>query len=153
MFGPSLRSPELLCPLLTSANPSRHLSITVVRDRLADLPGYCALTFTLMPAAYTLKLSVQVSDFEDIGLLIQLARLYAISVRQASALPAASFRFHLAMDTLAVRLTIPPVGLVEDFHLQVRAPCRAHPYKKEGHSRGPPWFRKLGEEADLLTTA
>jgi len=28
-----------------------------------------------MPAAYTLKLSVQVSDFEDICLLIQLARL------------------------------------------------------------------------------
>ena len=98
----------------------------VVRDRLSDLPGYCALTFTLMPAASTFKLSVQVSDFEDICLLIQLARLYAVSVRQASALPAASFRFHLAMDTLAVRLTIPPVGLVEDFHLQVSAPCRAH---------------------------
>jgi hypothetical protein len=30
------------------------------------------------------------------------------------------------MDTLAVRLTIPPVGLVGDFHSQVRAPCRAH---------------------------
>jgi len=27
---------------------------------------------------------------------------YVIPVRQASALPAASFRFHLAMDTLAV---------------------------------------------------
>src|SRR5215467_8366517 len=51
---------------------------------------------------------------------------YAISVRRASALPAASFRFHLAMDTLAVQLTIPPVGLVGDFHSQVRAPCRAH---------------------------
>ncbi len=51
---------------------------------------------------------------------------YAISVRQASALPAASFRFHLTMDTLAVRLTVPPVGPVEDLHLQVGAPCRAH---------------------------
>ncbi len=51
---------------------------------------------------------------------------YAIPVRRASALPAASFRFHLAMDTLAVRLTIPPVGFVENFHLQVGAPCRAH---------------------------
>jgi len=51
---------------------------------------------------------------------------YAIPVRRASALPAASFRFHLAMDTLAVRLTIPPVGFVEDSHLQVGAPCRAH---------------------------
>jgi magnesium transporter len=44
-------------------------------------------------------------------------------------LPAASFRFHLTADTLAVRLTIPPVGLVEDFHLLVNAPCRAHQKK------------------------
>jgi len=51
---------------------------------------------------------------------------YAISVRQTSVLPAASFRFHLAMDTLAVQLTIPPVGFVGDFHSQVSAPCRAH---------------------------
>src|SRR5216683_7445323 len=51
---------------------------------------------------------------------------YAVSVRRASVLPAASFRFHLAMDTLAVRLTIPPVGFVGDFHSQVSAPCRAH---------------------------
>src|SRR5216684_687650 len=54
---------------------------------------------------------------------------YAISVRRTSALPAASFRFHLAMDTLAVQLTIPPVGSVGDFHSLVRAPCRAHDSK------------------------
>jgi len=30
------------------------------------------------------------------------------------------------MDTLAVRLTVPPVGSVGDFHSLVRAPCRAH---------------------------
>src|SRR5437588_6846658 len=54
---------------------------------------------------------------------------YAISVRRASVLPAASFRFHLAMDTLAVQLTIPPVGFVGDFHSLVNAPCRAHKSK------------------------
>jgi hypothetical protein len=54
---------------------------------------------------------------------------YAISVRRASVLPAASFRFHLAMDSLAVRLTIPPVGFVGDFHSLVSAPCRAHKNK------------------------
>jgi hypothetical protein len=54
------------------------------------------------------------------------AASYAVSIRQASVLPAASSRFHLAMDTLAVRLTIPPAGFVEDFHLQMNAPCRAH---------------------------
>src|SRR5947199_10079580 len=47
---------------------------------------------------------------------------YAISVRRASVLPAASFRFQLALDTLAVRLTFPPVGSVGDFHSQVSAP-------------------------------
>ena len=41
------------------------------------------------------------------------------------------------MDTLAVRLTVPPVGPVEDFHLHVGAPCRAH-HKKTGRlSRQP----------------
>jgi len=34
------------------------------------------------------------------------------------------------MDTLAVRLTIPLVGFVGDFHSLVRAPCRAHIDKK-----------------------
>jgi hypothetical protein len=55
-----------------------------------------------------------------------LAVSYAVSVRRASVLLAASSGFHLAVDTLAVRLTIPPARFVEDFHLQVSAPCRAH---------------------------
>ena len=75
-------------------------------------------------------LSVQELDFEDIGLLIQHDRLDAISVRQTSALPAASFRFPLAMDTLAVRLTVPLAGSVRNFHSQVSAPCRAHQRRK-----------------------
>jgi hypothetical protein len=62
---------------------------------------------------------------------------YAVSVGRASVLLTASFRFHLAMDTLAVRLTIPPVRLVRDFHPLVNAPCRAHK-KKGGPASGPP---------------
>jgi len=46
---------------------------------------------------------------------------YAVSVRRASVLPAASFRFGLATDTLAVRLTVPAAGPVEDS----ATPCRA----------------------------
>jgi len=75
MFGLQFGRMNLLCPRLTSATPSHRLSATVARGKVADLPGYCALTFTLMPAAYTYKFSVQVSDFEEICLLIQLARL------------------------------------------------------------------------------
>ena len=61
-----------------------------------------------------------------IALSPSMAASYAISVRQASALPAASFRSHLAVNTLAVRLTVPPAGSVGDLHPQVSAPCRAH---------------------------
>ncbi len=64
-----------------------------------------------------------------------IAASYAIPVRQASVLLTASFRFHLAVDTLAVRLTIPPAGVVEDFHLLVNAPCRAHKAKASRNKR------------------
>ena len=47
--------------------------------------------------------------------------LYAISVRRLGTLPAASFRSHLAMDTLAVRLTLPTTKCVVDFHHQAIA--------------------------------
>jgi len=47
-------------------------------------------------------------------------------------LPAASFRFHLAVDTLAVQLMIPPAGVIGDLHSLVIAPCRAH------HKKGIP---------------
>src|SRR5665647_1908343 len=120
MFGPSVRAlsgsppvPDLLCPLLTSACASRHLRVAVAQGTHADLPGYCEPTFTLMPVGSTPLCSVQVLGFADNGLL-------------ASALPSASSRFAVARDTLAVRLTVPLAGSVEDFHLRVSAPCRAH---------------------------
>ncbi len=51
---------------------------------------------------------------------------YAIPVRQATVLPAASFRFHLKMDTLVVWLTVPLAEPEEDVHFEVSAPYRAH---------------------------
>src|SRR3989338_4017374 len=54
------------------------------------------------------------------------AASYPLPVRQASALPSASSRFPVPRNTLAVRLTLPLAGRVEDFHLQVSAPRRAH---------------------------
>src|SRR5690606_41072280 len=75
------------------------------------------------------------------------AALYAIPVRQASALPSASFRSHLAMSTLAVRLTVPLVGPVEDLHLQVGAPCRAHQKKTPG-KRGVPEAMQLASRSE-----
>ena len=54
---------------------------------------------------------------------------YPLPVRQASALPSASSRCAVTRDTLAVQLTLPLAGRVEDLHLQVSAPCRAHHQK------------------------
>src|SRR5690606_38325106 len=82
-----------------------------------------------MSVGSTPRCSVQVSGFASICLLTPPRRLYPLRVPRTSALPAASFRSHLAMDTLAVRLTLPLVGHVENFHLQVSAPCRAHKEK------------------------
>src|SRR5271166_6286260 len=82
-----------------------------------------------MPVGSTSQRSVQELGFASIGLLTPLRRLYPLPVRQASVLPSASSGFHLAMDTLAVPLTLPLAGCVEDFHLQVSAPCRAHQKK------------------------
>jgi hypothetical protein len=79
--------------------------------------------------------SVQVLGFADICPLTLPCRLYPLPVRQASALPTASSRFHLTMDTLAVQLTLPLAGCVEDLHLLVSAPCRAHKEEK-GKSTG-----------------
>ncbi|HWO36549.1 MAG TPA: hypothetical protein VNO32_47810, partial [Candidatus Acidoferrum sp.] len=74
---------------------------------------------------------MQVLGFASIGLLTPLRPLYPLAVRQSSALPTASSGFHLTADTLAVQLTLPLAGCVEDLHLQVSAPCRAH-HKKAG---------------------
>ena len=63
-----------------------------------------------MPVGSTSQCSVQVLGFASIGLLTPLRRLYPLPVRRASLLPTASSRFHLAMDTLAVQLTLPPAG-------------------------------------------
>ncbi len=109
---------------------------SVTKDNMADLPGYCALTFTLMPVGSTSRRSVQVLGFTSMGPLTPPCRLYPLPVRQASALPAASSRFRLATGTLAVQLTLPLAGCVEDLHLQVSAPCRAHP-KRRGEPSAP----------------
>jgi len=88
------------------------------------------------------------------------AASYPLPVRQASALPSASSRFPVTRNTLAVRLTLPLVGRVEDFHLQVSAPCRAHQIKnpqvftwgffvcKESDD-DLLWFRHHIDEADM----
>src|SRR5207237_4628732 len=114
-------------PRLTSEYASEDLSISVaLTGTHSDLPGYRALSFTLMPVGSTPHRSVQVPGFDDLGHLTPVRRLYPLPVRQASALPPASFRRPVARNALAVQLALPLAGYAEDFHLQESAPCRAH---------------------------
>jgi hypothetical protein len=57
-----------------------------------------------------IELVVQVSDFEDMRLLIQLARLLRGFCSSGQRFACGFLRFHLAIDTLAVQLTIPLSG-------------------------------------------
>ena len=87
------RPPRLRCNSLHSMQPP-HL-----RDRVrvvCDFDLCCSLVRSVPPS-------------------------YAISVRRLGTLPAASFRFRLAADTLAVRLTLPTTKRVVDFHHQAIA--------------------------------
>src|SRR5688572_1869041 len=79
-----------------------------------------------MPVGFTPRRSVQASGFDDLCRLTPTRRLNPLPVRQASVLPTASSGLSVARETLAAQLTLPLAGCVEDFHLQVSAPCRAH---------------------------
>ncbi len=94
--------------------------------KLQTSPGNALSPSRLCPPHLRTSFPYRYRTLKGFAFSSSLHASYAISVRRASVLPAASSRFHLAMDTLAVRLTIPPVGFVGDFHSLVRAPCRAH---------------------------
>ena len=126
-FAPCRR---LLWPLLTSARASRHLSMTVAR-RFPSAPVQISPGIALSPSRLCLSdlrhgVPYKFRALQISACLPRRAASYPLPVRQASALPSASSRFAVTRDTLAVRLTLPLVGRVEDFHPHVRAPCRAH---------------------------
>ena len=106
-------------------NGKKHsLFIEKNGETSADLPGYCAPTFTLMPVGSTSRRSVQVSGFTDIGRLTQSRRLVSASCSSGQ-------RFAFGFLQISSRPEHPCrsansslVGRVENFHLQVSAPCR-----------------------------
>ena len=73
---------------------------------------------------------------------------YAIPVRRVSVLPSAFFRFHLAMDTLAVRLIVPLVGPIVDFHHQVIRPAPPVPEQRQLRRYAP--YSAHNEKAELM---
>ena len=115
---PITETSSLLCPLLTS-----HSSLLL---RLMEPPARpprlrCALFpliypphLLVLPATFGLHLFWQTYPY--------FRALYVISVRRTKSLLTASFRFHLTMDTLAVRLyTSSLPRRVRDFHPLERA--------------------------------
>ena len=108
-----------------------------------------------MSVGSTSARSVQVLGFDDIGRLTPCRRLYPLRVPRTSALLTTSSRFPVARDTLVVQLTLPLVGRVEDFHLQVCAPCRAH-QREEARFEGEPLFMQRlfsGHETRIICEA
>ena len=142
MFGPSVRSNEPTMPSADLCNffPSpRDDSSQLAKLQIS--PGNALSPSRLCPPHLHTIPPYRYWTLKRFAFSSRLHASYAISVRQASALPAASFRFHLAMDTLADRLTIPPVGFVGDFHSRVRAPCRAHKAKSPREQNALAGFR------------
>ncbi len=93
LMRPLVRPPRLRCALFPLIYPP-HLPV--------------------LPATFGLHLSVQAYPY--------FRALYVIPVRRTKSLLTASFRFHLAMDTLAVRLyTSSLPRRVRDFHPLERA--------------------------------
>jgi hypothetical protein len=93
LMRPPVRSPRLRCTLF----PLIHLPHLLV-----------------LPATFGLHRSLPTYPY--------FPALYVVPVRQAKGLPTASFRFHLAMDTLAVQLCTSSLPTrTRDFHPLERA--------------------------------
>ncbi len=139
-------SDPLLWPRLTSPRLSGNVSVTVVsfvpqsgRHTWKHSRAMRA-TFTLMPAAFTSMPPVQVSDFEDIGLLIRHDRLvcdfYSSGQRFACGflqIPPRDGHPCRPADTSpcrACRELTPPSDrlhtICNQLALEHHAPCRAH---------------------------
>jgi|GEM_PF-1981511 len=124
-FSPSR---HLLRPLLTSSPASRHLAMSVaLQAPMRISPGMTHPPSRLCPSDLRHSVPCKNRALAIRAASPRCAASYPLPVRQASALPSASFRFAVTHNTLAVRLTLPLAGRVEDFHLQASAPCRAHP--------------------------
>ena len=79
---------------------------------------------TLFPTIYLLHLHLRFCVALGFILFSRLTHLRmpdAVSVRQVSGLPRASFRFHLAMDTLASSYALGATSCARDFHPLERA--------------------------------
>ena len=121
------RSRDLLWPRLTSDDASENLSILVAQRHAARSPR------VLRTHLHAYACRIYAASFRaSTGLCISWPShpACAASIRFLFVAPALCLRLPPDLqspgDTLAAPLTLPLAGCVEDFHLQVSAPCRAH---------------------------
>ncbi len=111
-----------LCRLSPNVRLSSHDGETFPQTSLSKLSNFHLI--------YLLHLHLQISDSIGLRFALQthpsVPASYAVSVRQTETLPAASFRFHLTMDTLAVQLTIPTIKARWDLSSLSYLTCQAH---------------------------
>ena len=122
---------DLLWPRLTSpaASPRPCEQASFIAPSEIS-PGMAHRLPRLCPSHLLPQLPCKHWTLSLIALSSAAAASYVLPVRRTSVLLTASFRFHLAMDTLAVRLALPLAGCALDFNQLVSAPCRAHNKKR-----------------------
>ena len=132
---------SLLWALLTS-----HSSLLLRLMRPPARPP--RLRCTLFPLIYLPHLLVLPATFglhRFLPTYPYFPALYVVPVRQAKGLPAASFRFHLTMDTLAVQLCTSSLPTrTRDLHPLERA--HGAQTEKTGHPRFPEKKRKAADQ-------
>ena len=135
-FGPSSLAP-LLRPLLTSDSASVDLSIYVAQRHAVrsprvlhtDLHAYARRIYvTAFRTRFGLCIfSPAHPTVPPLSASCSSRQRFASGFLQTSSCP----------ENPCLPLTLPRVGCVEDFHLQVGAPCRAHQKKRAGPFRRP----------------
>ncbi len=101
---------QLLWPRLTSAAPSSRLATWLAHGQDGRPLRVRRVTFLPHTRRIYADSARMASGFESIGPLAhQDDASYAVRVPRARSLPAASFRFRLTTDTLAVRLGVPAI--------------------------------------------
>ncbi len=87
-----------------------------------------------MPVGSTPRRSVQVSGFDLYGCLTPTRRLVSASCSSGQRFASGFLQIRSHPRHPCLWLTLPLAGRVEDFHLQVSAPCRAHHKKTRSMS-------------------
>jgi len=128
--------PRLLWPRRTSAVPSARLTTVLARrqdGRSLRVRRVTFLPHTRCIYAGSVRMTLGFGSMRPLA--HRVVASYAVRIPRAGSLPSTSFRFHLAVDTLAVRLGVPVIkASAGTFTRQVKFPVRFRsPVTASGH--------------------